>query len=1137
MIKFVDDNGNIFEGQSPYIHWLNGGQSVGLWYDFKLLIITDDIDVNSPLICRGFDENSIFKFVKPDFLNESTIDISSESPALSYEYVDTSNNIVENDGKSYRLYQIHILCKSDKIGQITDSFNLSIGDYSIDVTVGGDFYTLDETLNINLGNKGFDVSPYIEKSLYDTNIQEANIDSIYINQKFKELISNYIDIIDCKGSYKSLLNSLKWFDWGDNIKMYEVWKTSSEIDFEKNIELILSDSFKHLIYTQSKTTYVSLVTALNKPTNEFDDEKNPVLENIVRKWSNDDLAIKISVLGAFFERYFLPIHMDLKRASIEAHIYTVSNKIKIGESIHNDNYMTDVDVVSIDMPHTVVIGNLNGVSVGDNTMFGRIFDPDHYEDFVDDIKFNTLYTYNFENQSIEYWKNRLGYRNNTVDRFINDYENWAIKWTKTSQKIEYDGKTYPIWKPNRNIGDILYGIIEENDLNNNYGYLRQKTILENLDNRFAPFSNFLINISDSEYESGSSKREWVDGNAQSLITVIRAKEDNTNYNIHTHYTPVGVDYVENITSNETPDTNINKVTTIYLDDFPDEGYGDDNIRVWCWAIKNSKTPINFDPNNDELPDDEECKDILNSWAQFDGVFDEACHKYEYTGENITYEGNEYQLWKDSNHGGDEEDSGLPLYGLLPVNLQYSVNIMEENSLYNNLNSRYCPFVAFLNSDQHVTYNSDVSNGYRLLIEIEYESDDDHISDDIKNTLDKLKDIKQSTAYGQLIGHVGVVVPINVSVNLPDGDGLCTEIINLYKNGIDNPPIQVVSKKLFMSENGVASFDFNLVSTKLEEVSFTLTLHSLSGHTWTASAGYKVIDISGCQLNIYKVTNQNYSTSNKEFLDLMNGNPWGTQYNTIQTIPYIPQEGLIDPKKYTPQMINQYIPMDSKDLSQYNEYIIVNNPQNSENDGDGVVNWVNSISSNTFWVIPWGEKNKYKYTLLIAKIPGIFSKTNIDNIINIIKSQCGDCYIDGKQISNFSDSTLKRAIINRHDYIFIPQLHKYTNMEDMDINMERNIYNKKFDFGGYKISQGKELLCIIPQFNHSVAVDLDSIRWEFKNMTTLETISYDIPISKPIIASDKAKSLGPGYWSVTMYFKMDKDSTEHKITKNSAFRIV
>ena len=40
-----------------------------------------------------------------------------------------------------------------------------------------------------------------------------------LEKKFKELLVNYWDVIANKGSYKSLINSIKWFEYGDILKL------------------------------------------------------------------------------------------------------------------------------------------------------------------------------------------------------------------------------------------------------------------------------------------------------------------------------------------------------------------------------------------------------------------------------------------------------------------------------------------------------------------------------------------------------------------------------------------------------------------------------------------------------------------------------------------------------------------------------------------------------------------------------------------------------------------------------------------------------------------------------------------------------------------------------------------------------
>ena len=786
MIKFADENGNIYEGQYPYIHWLPGEQSVGLWYDFKLMVITDN--TTNPLVCEGLSENGVFKFVDKNYLTQETVEINDD--LLKTSIIDDSNNVIEIDVIQYRVYQIHILCKSIDPGQITEEFKMSVGNDSIDVMIGADFYEANEILSINLSNKGLDLPVYIEKAFYNNNFHEANINNIYINQKFKELISNYIDIIDCKGSYKSLFNSLEWFDWGDNIKMYEVWKNNNDKFFEKDIELILSDEFKHLLYTQSKTTYISLVTALYKITDFTDEEKNPVADKITRKWSDEELAIKISILSAFFERYFLPIHMDLKRACVEAIVFTNSIKVKNSSDNFLDHYFYDKNVVNIDMPSVVVIGNLNGVAVDDNTLFGRKF----------------------------------------------------------------------------------------------------------------------VSTGTPQY----------------------------------YYEPVGVSELEDIT----------------------------------W----------------EVPEDEDSQD----YTQAD-----------------------------------------------------------------------------------------------------------------PNELIKL--------YGQLIGNVGVVVPITVSINLPNDDGINVETINLYRD--NQNPIQVIDRKLFKPEDGKVEFTFKLVSTKIEKVSFSLMINSLSGHTWTAAGGYEVIDISGCSLNICKVTPIDYAGAKTGFMETIEGkgNPWGSQYNVIDRDDY--EGDWIDPSKYHGQIITQYLPMIGAHREQYNEVFLI---QNKDLGSGYLSSWSDNVPQG-YWVFrrsaQWDEDNTedsnypggYKYVYLINKTPGKTATSQIEN--------------------NIKNIILNKGEIIRHEFVYIPQLHEYKNLDDI---ADEEIENDTYKQSSYEISSN-DLICIIPQFKLTTPIDDDSINWEFKNMTTLETINYDIPISTPVVASKKYKFLDKGYWTVTMRFKIG--GHEHEIVKNSAFKIV
>ena len=69
MIRFVDVNtGNVYNGNTPYVHWFEGKQSVGLNYDKRFIILSDkqelEIKLNSDVFylvdpSKLLDENKV----------------------------------------------------------------------------------------------------------------------------------------------------------------------------------------------------------------------------------------------------------------------------------------------------------------------------------------------------------------------------------------------------------------------------------------------------------------------------------------------------------------------------------------------------------------------------------------------------------------------------------------------------------------------------------------------------------------------------------------------------------------------------------------------------------------------------------------------------------------------------------------------------------------------------------------------------------------------------------------------------------------------------------------------------------------------------------------------------------------------
>lgn len=303
MMQFYDLTESGAKPYNPEIIWA-GPFSTGL-YRYKSIYFTSSEQVYSCSI-----EGSIMQFYDP-----STSDIK-----------DLKNTITitgqELESGSY-WFQLIIVCRADVEGEyITD---LTIGDKTYQF--GTEFWSENETLSINLANKGIEIPSLISKALYKTDIYDGE-DWVVLNRKFREILQNYMDLLGNKGSYKNLFNSLKWFEYGDLVKMKEVWKydTPDGIKyFEKEISSYLNDEYKKLLFNSAKTTYISFKSSKTELTNDglvdtvyekdfFDDKEVKGLSCI---WSENEMRLKMILLGNFFETYFIPVHLNIFQSVVD----------------------------------------------------------------------------------------------------------------------------------------------------------------------------------------------------------------------------------------------------------------------------------------------------------------------------------------------------------------------------------------------------------------------------------------------------------------------------------------------------------------------------------------------------------------------------------------------------------------------------------------------------------------------------------------------------------------------------------------------------------------------------------------------------------------------------------------------------
>ena len=186
-----------------YIHWFPHEQSTGIIYNTPFCILTEN---DSPLTLE-IEENKVFAFVTTSNITNEIDGYTFIEPEFYYEYTTTPQKL-----DKYYAHIFNIACKSEISGEYI--CKVTIDDEHF-FRVGVDLYGEYEPVYINLSNMGIELPDMIQKAIYDVDPHEDVKNNIIINRKFKELLINYWDIVANKGSYKSLVNSLKWFEWNN----------------------------------------------------------------------------------------------------------------------------------------------------------------------------------------------------------------------------------------------------------------------------------------------------------------------------------------------------------------------------------------------------------------------------------------------------------------------------------------------------------------------------------------------------------------------------------------------------------------------------------------------------------------------------------------------------------------------------------------------------------------------------------------------------------------------------------------------------------------------------------------------------------------------------------------------------------
>lgn len=186
------------------------------------------------------------------------------------------------------------------------------------IEIYGEGLDEDERLTGILQTLGYDILPQDTIIFDESDVNEPATDWALLNRKRKELINEHANIFPFLGSYKALINIIKFFGY-QNLRVKEYWKNVdlNSKNFGKLRQTNIIDLFTPgANYNDSrtvpskiykKTNQFGLFYDITETTGQFDDDGIPIVKESF-KFTIQEVLIKLFALKRKLEDYFLPLN-------------------------------------------------------------------------------------------------------------------------------------------------------------------------------------------------------------------------------------------------------------------------------------------------------------------------------------------------------------------------------------------------------------------------------------------------------------------------------------------------------------------------------------------------------------------------------------------------------------------------------------------------------------------------------------------------------------------------------------------------------------------------------------------------------------------------------------------------------------
>jgi hypothetical protein len=338
-LNFIyNDSSNIWEGKVhlPQV-------SVNLYESFNIFIVEEfltsgnirkygiphtrdlnSIDTSGPKWVAKWDDDNNPEFILYQFkMGDNPIIEVLDVIELDITF-DINQNIltsgqIQTDIIEESSIQLNIALKSENEGIFERTLiikELDTGNTIAKIDFYGETVEEDERLPQNLYKLGLDISPEEYKVFRQSDINEELPDYDLLNHKMVELLVEGRNIQPFIGTYKGLINAIKYYGY-DNIRVKEYWlnidkestyygkykATPIKQVFDKNVDFN-DKTFELPNKIYKKTNNFSLVYRLNNITDSLDEYELPIVEE-TSEFTIEEVLIKLYGLKEILAKKWL----------------------------------------------------------------------------------------------------------------------------------------------------------------------------------------------------------------------------------------------------------------------------------------------------------------------------------------------------------------------------------------------------------------------------------------------------------------------------------------------------------------------------------------------------------------------------------------------------------------------------------------------------------------------------------------------------------------------------------------------------------------------------------------------------------------------------------------------------------------